>query len=419
MKKISILFLSSLFVFCGYSQIALIHTNYLETTVGGADDGSYSDFNFKWSGYDNQKLTFNFDQGSILYSNVNLVSFRLTQPKDGTIYYERSSIPIDVTGESTITLSSINTNIYAVYNTTDASLTNRMSYVFGISNTNIPPRRIYYAELLGTLTTTPGVQRTLAQGMVSVTHSLFNNDADYFTVSRTNAEVGQVYLHPSWVYLGDVLSTGAIRQVTSTDSSVAITGADGPIANLSISNYVATQLVPYSPCSNFYTISETDTLLDEKVDITDWALRNAAFSAHIGSNETRIVSLEDTLMEVYRYEAMSDSDEEVYVLGTTTNITASRSGTTLTFDIPVNTLLMSARVRWDGTVGSSFTLVMGTNDMTNSGLANRWNALFQAYREDTGALIPGASCRLDTSNSDQLLIYGLWTGGINHLRFGF
>ena len=66
MKKISVMFLCSLFVFCGYSQIALIHTNYLETTVGGADDGSYSDFNFKWSGYDNQKLTFNFDQGSIM-----------------------------------------------------------------------------------------------------------------------------------------------------------------------------------------------------------------------------------------------------------------------------------------------------------------------------------------------------------------
>ena len=80
---------------------------------------------------------------------------------------------------------------------------------------------------------------------------------------------------------------------------------------------------------------------------------------------------------------------------------------------------MSMRLRWDGSVGSAFTLVMGTADMANASLADRWNAIFQAVNETTGALISGASCRLDTANHAELEVMGLPTTATSHCRFGF
>ena len=116
---------------------------------------------------------------------------------------------------------------------------------------------------------------------------------------------------------------------------------------------------------------------------------------------------------------MDTENEEIYVVATTTNVTAERVGTVITMTIPEDTVVLSMRIRWDGSLGSTFTLDMGTNDMDNASLSDRWGALFQAYREDTGALIAGAQCRLDVSNHGKLTVQGLWTGGINHLRFGF
>jgi hypothetical protein len=80
---------------------------------------------------------------------------------------------------------------------------------------------------------------------------------------------------------------------------------------------------------------------------------------------------------------------------------------------------LSMRVRWNGANGSSFTLDMGTSDMANASAADRWGAFFQAYREDTGALIAGASCSLDTVNFDRMIVQGLSAATINHCRFGF
>lgn len=144
----------------------------------------------------------------------------------------------------------------------------------------------------------------------------------------------------------------------------------------------------------------------------------AASTATVAAIDGRVTALEATT-PLYRYAAMTNSGEEIEVLATAAGVTAARVSTTITVTIPAGVRVLSMRVRWNGANGSAFTLDMGTNDMTNAGLADRWAALFQAYNEDTGALIAGASCRLDSGNHDELEVMGLPTGATSHLRFGF
>lgn len=131
------------------------------------------------------------------------------------------------------------------------------------------------------------------------------------------------------------------------------------------------------------------------------------------------VSALEGLGSMFRYNVMATAGEEIEVLATAEGVTATRAGTTITMNIPSGVHLLSMRARWDGNNGSAFTLNMGTNDMANTGMANRWGAVFQAYNEATGALIPGASCRLSLDNAGELDVMGLPIGSRSHLRFGF
>ena len=123
---------------------------------------------------------------------------------------------------------------------------------------------------------------------------------------------------------------------------------------------------------------------------------------------------------MFRYSAMTNASEQIEVLASGTNITAARVGTTITVTIPAGVKLLSMSLRWDGVNnGSTFNLNLGTNDMPNASAINRWGAVAQFYREDTGALQAGASVRLDTSNFDVLIIQGLTTASITHCRLSF
>lgn len=129
---------------------------------------------------------------------------------------------------------------------------------------------------------------------------------------------------------------------------------------------------------------------------------------------------EANIFKLYRYAAQTTENEEIYVLATTTNITASRAGTTITLNIPAGTRLLSVVGRWPGnTLGSTFTLALGTNDMANADAASRWPAVgFAVWREDTRAQIVGATVKLGT-DYDRIEILGLWTGGVNKWSIGF
>jgi hypothetical protein len=70
---------------------------------------------------------------------------------------------------------------------------------WSISRTNIPPPGNYYGELLAYGSSETNVYRSIAQGTIAVTWSLYLNETNYFSKSTTNASVGQVYLHPNWI----------------------------------------------------------------------------------------------------------------------------------------------------------------------------------------------------------------------------
>ena len=81
--------------------------------------------------------------------------------------------------------------------------------------------------------------------------------------------------------------------------------------------------------------------------------------------------------------------------------------------------MFSARIRWDGALGSTFKIVFAETGM-NTNATTRIPAMFQAYREDTGALIAGASCRPDDLvNFNTENVYGLSTATINLCIFHY
>ncbi|NIQ75452.1 MAG: hypothetical protein GWO08_17080, partial [Gammaproteobacteria bacterium] len=97
----------------------------------------HKDFEWNWNGYSDTKLNTAF-----LYQFTN-VHFRLSWPKDGTVF-------LDITDG---TLTTTNYNVI-------------------IPRTNFPPNGPYYAEFLGD---SEGLNRILAAGRVNIQHSIWQN----------------------------------------------------------------------------------------------------------------------------------------------------------------------------------------------------------------------------------------------------
>ena len=122
---------------------------------------------------------------------------------------------------------------------------------------------------------------------------------------------------------------------------------------------------------------------------------------------------------LYRYQVESTSGEEVEVLADGNNITYSRAGNVGTFTIPSGTRIISAMIRVPSSVqvAGQFVVDLGTNDMGNTGNADRWQPIANAVREDTGAVQPvtvtfGASASKYNLNN-------MNTGATTHVRLAF
>jgi hypothetical protein len=120
-----------------------------------------------------------------------------------------------------------------------------------------------------------------------------------------------------------------------------------------------------------------------------------------------------------RYNVYSTVGEEVEVLASGTGVTYGRAGNIGTFSIPAGTRIISAMMRIPGGVapGGQFVVDLGTSDMGNSGLDNRWQPIINCIREDTGAVVSvtvafnvGLS-RYNINNLNELTT--------NHLRLAF
>ena len=181
------------------------------------------------------------------------------------------------------------------------------------------------------------------------------------------------------------------------------------------------------------TNAETTISNTFHVAFTNQANTNANFESRISSNETFRITTQPATNAVLQGEInaltisasnavfryFADTASNVMVLANGQGITESLGGTTHTFVVPSGIRLFSSRIRWDGGLGSTFKIVFVETGI-NSDAATRWPANFQAYREDTGAPIPGASCRPDDfSNFDTENVYGLSTATINICLFNY
>jgi len=417
MKKNILLII--VFCFAVMAQAAIIHTNTESLTLTNAADGSFTDFRWNWQGYDSEAIVLN------LTGDITVSTTQLTFSVDG--------------------------------------------------GTNMVPVGSYWAEVITYDDTSRPVYRTVAQGMINVNWSLFKDDDSYFEYyTNIHSLAASLIYYGSTSYPGNVTFSGA--GVSGDGANFVFTGV-GTGAVSSVFGRTDIVTAQESDYSAFYSLTnhthviadttglqaaldgkastgdvgtvETDlaahealtgpnvhglgtmSIIDDApedgsgyvrqdgvwtnvasasgyVTTNDWAATNTAL-------QTQITSLQETV-PMQRYSALTN---QVSVLATSTGVTAVIDGTTVTLDIPSGVRVLSAVVRWNGATSTSFTLDTGTNDMANTALNDRWNALFQAVREDTGAFIAGASCRMDTSNHDEMEIMGLWSGGYNHCRFGF
>lgn len=123
-------------------------------------------------------------------------------------------------------------------------------------------------------------------------------------------------------------------------------------------------------------------------------------------------------VNVYRYSAYSSGATKVEVLASGTGITAAFSAPTqLDFTIPSGVRLISVKVNITGV--STLTCDMGTSDMGNSSLLDRWMPIVQVWREDTGAEQTGVTTTLITGTHDQFRINGLNNAAGMHIRLSF
>ncbi len=171
---------------CGSAfGLATQKTNSVNLVLANVCDGTFNDFKFQVSGYDDQVFSFNYDQSLTGVA----ASFRITKPMDGTIYLD---VPI-----TSVTVSG--TNI-----------------LFSIARTNIPPPGSYYGELLSYEANSTNYYRSLAQGKIPVTWSLYLNESNFFARATNTAGVGQVYVHPNWIDPPWLSSTSALGAVYFT-----------------------------------------------------------------------------------------------------------------------------------------------------------------------------------------------------------
>jgi len=424
-----------------------VKTNRAALNLDDVCDGSWSDFSFQISGYDDQAFSFGYSGAAPLYQGMTY-GFRLSKPQTGPLY---ADIP-------NCRFTARTTNLY-----------------WTMSRTNVPPPGTYYGELLSIDAANTNITRSLAQGTISVTWSLYLIDDDYFAaISRTNAQAGEVYVHPNWVAPPWIASTGEVGQiyVPWTSHNVLSSYVDTVQGNVDTVqtnvNTVSGMVVAAQSDINAHEALEgtnvhglgTLAIVDDApedgsvygrqdgvwtniVTATGYVLTNefqntnVVFQAAIDAVEADVTTIEGKLVEyvgvdtgssnnvtladntltvifkeaesVHSYEVISTADEEVRVMATTTNVTAAREGTTITLTVPAGTTLYGISGRWDApNLGSSFTLVHGLG----SDITDQIAPMFNAYREDNGWRIAAANLQLDMTNFDRYNVAGMETATI-------
>ena len=109
---------------------------------------------------------------------------------------------------------------------------------------------------------------------------------------------------------------------------------------------------------------------------------------------------------MYRYSIYSSGNENIEVLASRKDVTASVvGGTDVTLTIPRGVQLMSVKMRWENR--SSFTVTVVNTGGATPSMSNRWMPNLAAWREDTGAQLKAVNSIMDTSVYNKFLVNGL------------
>ena len=363
-----------------------INTNTVSLALTNTCDGSWSDFSFKNAGYDNQEYKFTYT--GIDLTNGMSFAFRLAKPMGGPIYNEIASTAF-----------------------TDTS--NTISW--SIAHSNIPPTGVYYGELLAYTTANSNTYRSIAQGKLNVTWSLYLIDSDYFaSVSGTNATVGEVYVHPSWVMppwsgTATVAAVEAEVDILNTNT-IDRTGARGMQANLNMGGYSVTNIGTSSIAfSDGVSITSTkiqlyDTLNTAKVALTTYiAYTNAQ---HIlNTNQTARIVLMEAVTGV-NAQAVTDS-------GAATNWIATN---TLQAQITTNLAIQAnTNAGFEGRIGTNETDIDLVEGKATTNAANiailETNALLKTGGTLSGAVYSTGTSALESPISSEIPTAG-WVRGL-------
>ncbi|MCK9220196.1 MAG: hypothetical protein M0P47_09130 [Bacteroidales bacterium] len=180
------------------------------------------------------------------------------------------------------------------------------------------------------------------------------------------------------------------------------------------------------------TISGVKIFNDETLGIFNstgdgYAVIRARVSSGIGNNITfpdssGTVALTSNLYKMTRYVAYSSGNNNVEVLADSAGIVVTVANTNeFTFAIPPGVRLISSKIRL-GTGFTTIKLFMDTDDMGNTSATNRWMAICQGWREDSGQQLTGLTTTMDNSGSpnyQKITINGLITGANNQIRISF
>lgn len=126
------------------------------------------------------------------------------------------------------------------------------------------------------------------------------------------------------------------------------------------------------------------------------------YTIRVTESDSSVTNERDSL---FRYSVYSSGNNNVEVLATARGITASLAGSQFTFTIPANVRILSAKVRVENF--SSLTFIMGTSDMGNSSMADRWMPIVQGWREDNGQQLGALTTIMDLSTFTKFTVNGL------------
>jgi hypothetical protein len=152
--------------------------------------------------------------------------------------------------------------------------------------------------------------------------------------------------------------------------------------------------------------------------ITESNVNQSKFNEYYTKVAADTVFVKSTEDSLYRYAVYESGNNIIEVLATTKEVTASLANSNeFTFTIPSGTKILSAKIRVENL--SSVVCIIGTGDMANDSMKDRWMPTVAGWREDTGQQLMGMTTLMDLSNYSKFTVNGLINTTICQIRIGF